>query len=390
MFNWLKMRKILFFAFLLIGFTSCMRNPDLFVVEGKIENAANDTIYLFQYSRSAMAPVDSAIIGSDGTFKVTGENEQPHIYSLGKPNGAQIFLILHAKERVKISADMNNLNINYLIRGSDDSKLVKDLNDHLLYSKQRLDSLGEIVRKTKVRSDSLITDITTKYLRIVEDETAFSLTFIKEHTNSLASLLALSRPIDPKYNAVRFSEHFRYFKMVDSALTAEYPNHEQVKSLKLLIQQNELKLREAEREENQIAVGTSAPEIKLPSPQGDTVLLSSLRGKYVLIDFWASWCTPCRDANQNLIKIYEKYNEKGFEIFQVSLDKTEEEWLLAIEEDNLTWNHASDLLYWNSAPAKVYFVFDIPANFLIDPKGVVIATNLRGDVLDRKLSDLLK
>jgi peroxiredoxin len=133
-----------------------------------------------------------------------------------------------------------------------------------------------------------------------------------------------------------------------------------------------------------------APEIALPSPRGDTVRLSSFKGKYVLLDFWASWCPPCRAENFNLSAIYQKYKNKGFVIFQVSLDKTKESWTNAITDDKLYWVHCSDLKYWDSPVAKKYSVEEIPASFLIDKEGKIIAKGLKGKELDNKLATLFE
>jgi peroxiredoxin len=139
---------------------------------------------------------------------------------------------------------------------------------------------------------------------------------------------------------------------------------------------------------NRIGIGAQAPEIELPNPDGDTTSLSSLKGKYVLVDFWASWCHPCRVENPHLVNVYEKYHSQGFEIFQVSLDKKKSAWVEAIEKDRLDWIHVSDLKYWNSAPAKLYQVQSIPANFLVDKQGKIIAKNLRGEQLEAELSKI--
>jgi thiol-disulfide isomerase/thioredoxin len=136
--------------------------------------------------------------------------------------------------------------------------------------------------------------------------------------------------------------------------------------------------------------GAMAPEINLATPAGPTLALSSLRGKYVLIDFWASWCGPCRRENPNVVKTYAAYKDKGFEIFGVSLDQNREAWLKAIETDKLVWKHVSDLQYWNSAGAQAYQVNSIPQTFLVNPEGRIIAKGLRGAALDNYLAKLFE
>ncbi|MCP4122300.1 MAG: TlpA family protein disulfide reductase [Bacteroidetes bacterium] len=139
-----------------------------------------------------------------------------------------------------------------------------------------------------------------------------------------------------------------------------------------------------------IAIGAIAPDIVQNNPNGQPVALSSLRGKYVLIDFWASWCRPCRFENPNVVRTYHKYKDKGFDIYSVSLDKNKDRWSKAIKEDNLVWsNHVSDLKAWSNEAARSYGVSSIPATFLIDPDGKVIARNLRGPALEEKLAEVM-
>jgi thiol-disulfide isomerase/thioredoxin len=146
-----------------------------------------------------------------------------------------------------------------------------------------------------------------------------------------------------------------------------------------------------------VNLGNKAPEINLPSPSGTSIALSSLKGKLVLIDFWASWCGPCRAENPAVVKAYNKFHtqnfkdSKGFEIYSVSLDQNEAAWKNAIEKDNLIWPyHVSDLLGWNNSAAKRYGINGIPYNFLIDGNGIIIAKNLRGEALEQALQGFVK
>jgi peroxiredoxin len=142
--------------------------------------------------------------------------------------------------------------------------------------------------------------------------------------------------------------------------------------------------------QNTPAIGTMAPDITMPDVNGNIFSLSSLKGKYVLVDFWASWCGPCRGENPNVVAAYNKYKNKNFTILGVSLDKTKDAWLEAIKKDGLTWTHISDLKFWDSEAVGLYGFNGIPYNVLLDPTGKIIADNLRGGDLERKLEEVLQ
>jgi thiol-disulfide isomerase/thioredoxin len=166
---------------------------------------------------------------------------------------------------------------------------------------------------------------------------------------------------------------------IANRLAKARPNHPQVKQFVANLQRLQ-----------GVNEGAMAPEINLATPEGPNLALSSLRGKYVLIDFWASWCGPCRRENPNVVKTYAAYKDKGFEIYGVSLDQDREAWLKAIEKDQLVWKHVSDLKYWSSAGAQAYQVNSIPQTFLLDKEGRILAKGLRGAALDQYLAQLFK
>jgi peroxiredoxin len=181
----------------------------------------------------------------------------------------------------------------------------------------------------------------------------------------------------------------KYFLKVDSSLFSKYPDYEPV--VDFHNQTKEMIAYYANKVSATTGPGerVEAPEIALPSPEGDTIRLTSTRGFFVLLDFWAAWCAPCRAENPNLVKVYNKFHNKGFQIYQVSLDKTKEAWTKGIQDDGLEkWIHVSDVKYWNSVVVPLYKIDSIPANYLLDKEGRIIASNLRGDALQRKLAEL--
>lgn len=195
--------------------------------------------------------------------------------------------------------------------------------------------------------------------------------------------------------AQAFRNDYNYidvYKDIHTKLAATSPDSDYTKTAASLVSSLEATKQQMAMRDR-IKVGELAPDIKLSSPDGKEYALSQLKGKVVLLDFWASWCRPCRMENPNVVKVYNKYNKKGFEVFSVSLDRSngKNAWINAIEKDGLTWPyHVSDLKYWNSAPAKMYGVSGIPKTFLIDKDGKIAEINPRGPKLEPAVIRLLQ
>jgi len=232
---------------------------------------------------------------------------------------------------------------------------------------------------------------------IFHKEKNYLLDFIKKNYASPVSMTALFRGYDPVNCTHEYLDENQlslYFNMIDTALSNKNRNSRNIDNFHISFVQYKLNLKKL-KESNTYGIkgpkkGDPAPEITLPDYKGNEKKLSSLKGKIVLLDFWASWCQPCRKFNPGLVAIYSKFKNRGFEIFQVSLDQTKDSWLKAIENDNLKWdNHVSDLKYWNSPVVSTYHISGIPANFLIDKNGIIVAKNLSYDILEKEILKLL-
>jgi thiol-disulfide isomerase/thioredoxin len=384
--------KLIFIVLVTSTFVSC-RNSTV-EITGKLENpVVGEYIFLDELKSNELLTVDSIMVSDDGSYKFKREIKNPSFYLLKINENNFLTMLLEPGEKIKLTSIHDSLNFPATLEGSEGTRLLVEYNRELRRTINKLSGLSDIYMDhiDSPELPSVIDSLDDLAQNQLNEINIYTKKYIDENIGSLVSLMALYQQVSPNVYVLDPSKDLSYYLKVDSSLSSKYPKYDQV-----IILHNQVKeLMEKFDEQGQVKGGSgekmTAPEISLPSPKGDTIRLSSTRGSVVLLDFWASWCPPCRVESPNLVYVYKMYHKKGFQIFQVSLDKSKEAWIKGIEEDNLgQWIHVSDVKYWNSAVVPVYKIESIPMNYLLDRDGNIIASNLRGDALQRKLAELFK
>lgn len=362
-------------------------------INGKLLNPVKgELIYLDELRSNDLITVDSVAVSGEGTFSLSRKIESSSFYLLKTDQANFLTMLLEPGQKMSLKAYFDSLNYPISLSGSKGTELMAEYNLKLRQTIRELSGLRGIYLKSLGTPDlpmvmDSLDNVAQHYLT---DINSYTKTYIDQNLNSLVSLVALYQQVAPGEYILHPEKDLRYFLKVDSSLSLNYPDYGPVKSL----HEQVLEMNTVTAPGKEIApvsgANSEAPEISLPTPEGDTIKLSSTRGNVVLLDFWASWCPPCRAENPNLVKAYNLWHNRGFQIYQVSLDKTREEWLKGIKDDHLEkWIHVSDVKYWNSVVVTTYRIESIPVNFLLDREGRIIATNLRGETLQTKLAELL-
>lgn len=385
-------KKLFFLLFIALAFTACKKNAAK--ISGTIVNPAAGTyIYLDELKSNELKAVDSVKITSNGEFSFNKEVKQPSFYLLKKTNANFLTLLVEPGEKVNLKLQNDSLGIPISLEGSKGTLLMSEYNKTLRATIKKLTGLNAIYTQNadKPGLPELVASLDSMAQSYLNEINLYTKKYIDDNISSLVSLVALYQQVAPSVYIMNPSKDIKYFLKVDSAMFSMYPTYDPVVGLHEQVKEIAAKMKGSPSETNEEISGTLAAEITLPTPEGDTVKLSSTRGSVVLLDFWASWCGPCRKENPNLVSAFNKYHRRGFQIFQVSLDKTREAWMKGIEEDHLEkWIHVSDIQYWNSSVVPLYRIESIPTNYLLDKEGHIIASNLRGENLQIKLAELFK
>lgn len=350
-----------------------------FVIKGTVKNVKNAKLYL-SYAENGKQIKDSTII-QEGKFIFKGKVAEPvfsYLNTSDQSISTPIFL-----ENVPITVRIESARIN-TVTGSKTDVIYKEWEVRWELISQKAGGiyqrLNEAYRKEGKNPDDRNAKLSDVAQKKIDDELA-ALTVeldstifpaIRQHPNSAASAFIIVS------NYVDFNAPEKARKAYD-LLSNAIKNSAYGRQIKVFLDINE-----------KTAVGSMAADFTMNDITGKSFMLSSLSGKYVLVDFWASWCAPCRKENPNVVKAYAKYHDKGLEIVGVSLDNNKEAWEKAVKDDNLTWIHVSDLKGFKNAAAILYGVRSVPTNFLIDKTGKIIAGSLRGEDLEKKLEEILK
>lgn len=385
------MRKFLIFLLLAAAIIAGCKNNNI-AINGKLINPQkNQFIYLDELRSERLITVDSVKVSSDGTFEIARNIKSPSFYLLKTDQSNFLTMLIEPGQEIILKSYFDSLNYPIVLTGSKGTELMAEYNRKLRSTIKELSSLREIYIRNLGSADlSIVMDGLDSTAQIyLNDINAYTKKYIVDNITSLVSLIALYQQVAPGEYILHPKKDMKYFIKVDSSLWLNYPEYEPVKSLHEQVLEMTSEKTVQSTSSNSPGENRAAPEISLPTPAGDVISLSSTRGNIVLLDFWASWCPPCRAESPNLLKAYERYHTRGFQIYQVSLDKTREDWIKGISDDHLEkWINVSDLKYWNSAVVKVYSIESIPANFLLDREGKIISVNLRGDALEKKLAEI--
>jgi thiol-disulfide isomerase/thioredoxin len=382
------MKKTLVLLILVIFTISCKRN-DSFLVDGHIKNIKQKYIYASRVDINTITLLDSSKISKSGDFRFRIKAKETDYYQIGYSKDF-VTLLASPGEKITLSFNGDNLYYDYSVHGSEGSEQVRILDNKLIRTKNSLDSLSAVYDKASKEPDfdSKKGPIEQEYLRIIKEQRKFNIIFIIQNTKSLATIKAIYQKINDNMYVLYDAHDLQYLKIASDSLKRYYPESKHTKAL----------INDFGKELNQLYASQlnqltqTIPETKLdPSLKdinGKRITLSSLKGRYVLLSFWSSESRDCIVENLQLKEFYKMYHSKGFEIYQIDIDKDESAWKAAVKFDDLPWISTREDNPEDPKFTRLFNVKALPANYLFDPKGNIIASDLHGKNLQIKLTQL--
>jgi len=362
-------KRMLFLGLVTWSIISCAK-PDKFVINGEIKGKDSGKIRLMKYADGKWIAEDSTNIVK-GKFQLQGKVVLPELRYVTTGPQQLVAQFFAENGTISLQAIADSLD-KTVIKGSNSNEEFRVYQQELMNLSKEAQGMQQRYMSAQQTGDQDgMKKAQIDYEAMVQNLTVYSKNFIREHKKSTVSPLVAMMQFGQTISA---SEIDTLIAFLDPSVHASI----YVAELK--------KLADKKRTTD---VGSMAPDFTLPTPDGSTFTLSSTRGKFVMIDFWAAWCQPCRHENPNVVALYAKYKDKGFDIVGVSLDREKEAWIKAISDDQLIWHQVSELKFWQSEIAQKYGVSAIPCTFLLNKEGKIIAKNLRGEELARKLEELL-
>jgi len=368
------MMKISGYLLLISVLFSACKDENGFTIDGKFSHATpKSKVYLFDIKKDSAVPLDSTVFSEQGDFQFTHSTKGTDFFRIAADN-KQYMIIAKNGDQIKITADLTDKNMAYSISGSQDADQLEVLNKTKNQYMSRLGTIqaefDDAVAAQPDKRDAIMERIRPKYTQEIEALNAAVLKFAQANSKSLAGFYAINllNPSDYEADMIAYADQLKG-TFNDNTAVSDF-----------LSRMTKLKA---------VQVGQLAPEFTIDGQNGKPVKLSDYKGRYVMVDFWASWCMPCRQENPNLVKAYQTYKNKNFTVLGISLDKDPVAWKNAITADKLAWDHASELKDFEGPTVRLYQVDAIPSSFLIDPNGKIIAKGLRGEALDAFLNKTL-
>ena len=381
--------KIVFFI-LFLTLVACHRKNA--VIRGTVEDGQGSTIVLERLDVNRTTLIDSAKVRKSGGFLFSTELEDPELFVLKENNGEMISLLLFPGDRVTVTTSADSFSRGYTVEGSDESENIRILVEQMASTRAEIDSLLRVAESIEDTESPRMDLIRSAYARVIIGQKRFTIRFLLEHMTSLSSVYALYQKFDEDTPVFNQESDLQYFKALADSLESVYPNSSLTRSLRGDIEQREAEIQQMAYIQSfldQADEVTGSPDLSISDRDGNEITLSSLKGKVVLLAFWASGNEESVRALLRLRSTYNRYHPKGFEIYAISLDADKIRWMSSVDFNEFDWINVSELNYPDSKANVLYNVTELPTVFLVNREGDIVAKNLYGRTLETWLDNLL-